>query len=216
MYYHTVYTESPETERLAALAAQAAAKLAELPYVPRVHFFKEDPAGKYARPFRVSGFCDYRTHAENFDIFIREPLSPTKMVQTVLHEAAHISQHHTGELRKLTTQESEYRAKQFAYLAPIGSTYESVFSELARQLCKLSLQAGNLPKAESYRLLLKEFDPEAAAALRDDCMTPAEKTLRRKLEVEKLQREVASEVRVKEAVQRFKHWQKEQEKQKWW
>jgi hypothetical protein len=91
-YKHAVYIESPACERLAVLAAEAASELAVLAYVPRVHYFKEDPAGRYARDVRCSGFIDYRTSSTRCDVFCRGGMGFQETAATIFHEVQHVAQ----------------------------------------------------------------------------------------------------------------------------
>lgn len=127
-YRHSVIKESYELHILAVVASQCAAERLRLSYRPWVNFFIEDNEnGRYERPFRVSGFVDYFSDAENLDIFVRHGRSIPQTVQTIFHEGFHIAEFIRKDKTPLAL--SELHAERFSRTAPWG-TYNDVMTAL--------------------------------------------------------------------------------------
>ena len=150
MYRHKTYIESAAFERLAALSAGVASQRLLLEYVPRVHYFREDSAGKFARPIRVSGFIDRNCSPVDVCVFVRTGLSPAETVATVFHECCHVHQTLNGEMGTLPHWQSEQQADLFALRAPSGN-FEQIMAKLSREYRQPTpAEVGNAA-AERYR-----------------------------------------------------------------
>jgi hypothetical protein len=215
-YRHSVYIESTANIKLADLAVEAGAVLAGLSYVPRVHFFREDPAGRYRRAVRCAGFVDYRTRENDLDVFVRGGLSPAETTGTIFHECGHIAQFKAGKMQTLTREESEAGARQLELMAPLGGTYSEVYAELAHRMTKWFIHTRDYERAKKYHRELQSVDPEAAAQLADDVLTPHERRLKISMEAEQVRREVERKVWLDAKIREFKRWCAEQERKTAW
>ena len=62
------------------------------------------------------------------------------------------------------------------------------YGEVSFKMVKWAIRTGDLKAAQKYHRELQSVDPETAANLADDVMSPAERKLRRKLAAEKERR----------------------------
>lgn len=133
-YRHSIYIETPAWERLARLAAGVASQKLKLPYIPAVHYFREDPAGRFKRPVRVAGFVDHHCHLSDLCVFVRNDLGVPGTVDCIFHESYHVYEAHLHEFDDLLLVVSEQAADAFSrYGAPSAETYETMIHQLERR-----------------------------------------------------------------------------------
>lgn len=123
-YKHSIYRETKDFRSLADGAACLSAQRLKLPFIPFVHFFKEDSGGKFERPVRVAGFIDHLSSDADLDIFARAQ-SAERTASTIFHEACHIALFLSGEAHSLPELIAEQRCDLFALRnAPRGEWRE--------------------------------------------------------------------------------------------
>jgi hypothetical protein len=132
MYRHSIVIETAAFEKLARLAGTVAAQRLKLPYYPSVHFFKEDPAGKFARPQRVAGFTDYHCSPCDLCIFVR-PQSASEVVKTVFHETKHIADFLKADGEPIDSRQLETNAELFSVIEAPAGDYDYVVRRLKDQ-----------------------------------------------------------------------------------
>ena len=169
MHCYRTVKPSYRNARIADLAAEAASKLAELPFVPKVNFVKLDPYGdvktaEHVRDEICAGFVDVfgQGDSKSYEVFVAADLSASETARIVFHEVRHVQQYATGKWKTTTPAQRESDAREFQRLAPTREPWGLVFGEMAFKLAKLALNNGDLQSARRYCVELSTVNPDAA------------------------------------------------------
>jgi hypothetical protein len=165
MYRYRTCTPKFRERAVAERAAEAAAHLLKLDFIPDVRFFVLDPHGPIEKEALIVGFF-HGVPPDHFDtIYARADRSPAQTAHTVFHEARHLKQFNTDRWKQMNREQREAEAEEFARLAPTGESFERVYGELTFKLAKASIRSGELTNARVFASQLSLYNQPAAMKL---------------------------------------------------